>query len=112
MAKPILHKSPLKRLRKNNPKPKKPTPAPAAKRDKKPEAPFIPISMEELFALHDVADALKLLRDIAQEAPEMQLIQTELLIKKTSRCAWNLIHETLDSRWADRNPDADLIRKD
>jgi hypothetical protein len=71
----------------------------------------IPISREELFQLHDVADGLKLLRDITQEAPELQLIQAEILIIKTSRCAWNLIHEVLDDRWQDSHPDVDLIRK-
>ncbi len=71
----------------------------------------IPISREELFQLHDIADGLRLLRDIAQEAPELQLIQAEILIKKTSRCAWNLIHEELDSRWQECHPDVDLIRK-
>ncbi len=50
-------------------------------------------------------------RDIAQEAPELQMIQAEILIIKTSRCAWNLIHEELDSRWQECHPDADLIRK-
>jgi hypothetical protein len=45
----------------------------------------IPISREELFRLHDVADGLRLLRDIADQAPEMQLVQAELLIKKTSQ---------------------------
>jgi hypothetical protein len=73
--------------------------------------PSIHISKEELFQLHDIADGLKLLRDIAQEAPELQLIQAEILIVKTSRCAWNLIHEVLDDRWQEYNPDVDLIRK-
>jgi hypothetical protein len=71
----------------------------------------IPISREELFRLHDVADGLRLLRDIADQAPEMQLVQAELLIKKTSQCAWNLIHEELDTRWQDTHPDVDLIRR-
>jgi hypothetical protein len=71
----------------------------------------IPISREELFRLHDVADGLRLLRDIADQAPEMQLVQAELLIKKTSQCAWNLIHEVLDTRWQDAHPDVDLIRR-
>jgi hypothetical protein len=71
----------------------------------------IPISREELFRLHDVADGLRLLRDIADQAPEMQLVQAELLIKKTSQCAWNLIHEELDTRWQDTHPDIDLIRR-
>ncbi len=44
---------------------------------------FIQISREELFQLHDIADKPMLLRDIAQEAPEPQLIQAEVLIKKT-----------------------------
>ena len=59
----------------------------------------IPISRNELFRLHDIADSLELLRDIADEAPEMQLVQVEILIQKASRCAWNLIHEGLDDRW-------------
>lgn len=71
----------------------------------------IPISREELFRLHDVADGLRLLRDITEAAPEMQLIQAELLIIKTSRCAWNLIHEELDSRWQESHPNVELIRK-
>jgi hypothetical protein len=71
----------------------------------------IPISREELFRLHDIADGLRLLRDITEAAPEMQLIQAELLIIKTARCAWNLIHEDLDSRWQTQHPDADLIRE-
>jgi hypothetical protein len=71
----------------------------------------IPISREELLLLHDIADGLRLLRDIAQEAPELQLIQAEILINKTARCAWNLIHEELDSRWQDCHPDVDIIRK-
>ena len=65
----------------------------------------ISISREELFRLHDIADNLRLLRDITDEAPEMHLIQAELLIKKTSHCAWNLIHEELDSRWQQCHPD-------
>ncbi len=71
----------------------------------------IPISREELFQLHDIADGLRLLRDIAQEAPELQLIQAEIVIKKTSICAWSLIHEKLDSRWQECHPDIDLIQK-
>jgi hypothetical protein len=71
----------------------------------------ISISRDELFRLHDIADGLRLLRDITEEAPELQLIQAEILIKKTSRCAWNLIHEELDSRWQESHPDMDLIRK-
>jgi|WetSurMetagenome_2_1015567.scaffolds.fasta_scaffold102063_2 hypothetical protein len=71
----------------------------------------IPISREELWKLHDIADGLRLLRDIADQAPEMQLVQAELLIKKTSQCAWNLIHEELDSRWQDAHPDVDLIQR-
>jgi hypothetical protein len=57
----------------------------------------IPISREELFRLHDIADGLRLLRDITEAAPEMQLIQDELLIKKTSQSAWNLIQRNLIS---------------
>jgi hypothetical protein len=78
---------------------------------KKAEKCSISISREELFRLHDIADGLRLLRDIADQAPEMQLVQAELLIKKTSRCAWNLIHEELDSRWQESHPDVDLIRR-
>ena len=80
---------------------------------KRPEAEkcSIPISREELFQLHDIADGLRLLRDIAQEAPELQLIQAEILIIKTSHCAWNLIHEVLDDRWQECHPDVDLIRE-
>jgi hypothetical protein len=73
--------------------------------------PSIPISKEELFRLHDIADGLRLLRDIAEAAPEMQLIQDELLIQKTSRCAWSLIHEDFNNRWQESHSDADLIRK-
>jgi hypothetical protein len=73
--------------------------------------PSIPISREELLQLHDIADGLRLLRDITQEAPELQLIQIEILIKKTSQSAWSLIHETLDDRWQECHPDVDLIRK-
>jgi hypothetical protein len=41
------------------------------------EAPAsIQISRDELFRLHDIADGLRLLRDITEAAPEMQLIQT------------------------------------
>jgi hypothetical protein len=35
----------------------------------------------------DIADGLRLIREVAQEAPELQLIQSEILIKKTWRCA-------------------------
>ena len=73
--------------------------------------PAIPISREELFRLHDIADTLKLLRDITEEAPEMQLIQVEILITKAACCAWGLIHEELDSRWMERNPGVELIRR-
>jgi hypothetical protein len=66
---------------------------------------------DELFRLHDIANALKLLRDMAEEAPELQLIQAEVLINKTSRCAWKLVHEQLDDRWEERYPNIDLIRK-
>ena len=84
---------------------------PVSYRNRKGDELSIPISRDELFKLHDIADGLRLLRDIAQEAPELQLIQAEILIIKTSRCAWNLIHEELDSRWQDCHPDVDLIRK-
>ncbi len=90
---------------------KKAASAPASKKPQEPEKCTISISREELFRLHDIADGLRLLRDIAEEAPEMRLIQTELLIKKTSHCAWNLIHEELDSRWQECHPDVDLIQK-
>ena len=73
--------------------------------------PFVPISRDELFQLHDIADSLKLLCDIAEEAPEMRLIQVEILIQRASRCAWNLIHEELDDRWQELNPEVDLIRR-
>jgi hypothetical protein len=96
MAGTILHKSHPKESNKN---------------DQKLGSESIPISKDELFILHDIADGLRLLRDIAQEAPEMQLIQAEILINKTSRCAWNLIHEELDDRWQQLHPDIDLIRK-
>ena len=71
----------------------------------------IPISGQELFQIHDIADGLKIFRDIAQEAPELQLIQAEILITKTSRCACNLIHEVLNDQWQERHPDVDLIRE-
>jgi hypothetical protein len=75
------------------------------------DQPSIPITRDELFQLHDVAGGLQLLKDITQEAPEMQLVQVEILINKTSHCAWNLIHEELDDRWQARHPDVDLIRR-
>jgi hypothetical protein len=90
---------------------KKAAAVPVLKSSQKAENRTIPISRDELFKLHDIADGLRLLQDITQEAPEMHLIQAELLIKKTSRCAWNLIHEELDSRWQECHPDTDLIRK-
>jgi hypothetical protein len=111
MAEPILHKSPLKRSKKNNPKPKKPTPATASSGRQKPEEAFIPISREELFQLHDVADALQLLNDLEQEAPQLRLVQAGIVIRKASTCAWTLIHEILDDRWQTQNPDTDLVRK-
>jgi hypothetical protein len=89
---------------------KKAAAVPVLKKTKDPDKCTIPISRNELFRLHDIADGLRLLRDITEEAPEMHLIQAELLIKKTSRCAWNLIHEELDSRWQECYPDTDLIR--
>jgi len=89
----------------------KPKPRPKPRKNHNEDQPSIPISRDELFKLHDIADGLRLLRDITEEAPELKLIQAELLIIKTSRCAWNLIHEELDSRWADTHPDIDLIRK-
>jgi hypothetical protein len=90
---------------------KKPQARPGSRKSLKEDQPSIPISRDELFRLHDIADGLRLLRDITEAAPEMQLIQAELLIKKTSQCAWNLIHEELDSRWQESHPDNDLIRK-
>jgi hypothetical protein len=90
---------------------RKPKSKPVSRKSIKETQASIPISREELFRLHDIADGLRLLRDITDAAPEMQLIQAELLIIKTSRCAWNLIHEELDSRWQESHPDNDLIRK-
>ena len=107
MAKPILQKSSSKEPKKTKPKLKKPLSVRASGKTKECS---IPISRDELFQLHDIADGLKLLRDIAHEDPEMQMIQVEILIKKTARCAWNLIHEELDTRWQECHPDVDLIR--
>lgn len=90
---------------------KKSTSVPVSSKRQERKKRSILISRDELFQLHDIADGLRLLRDIAQEAPELQLIQAEILIIKTSRCAWNLIHEVLDDRWQDCHPDVDLIRK-
>jgi hypothetical protein len=90
---------------------KKTASASASKKTQVAEKCTISISREELFRLHDIADGLRLLRDITEEAPEMQLIQVELLISKTSHCAWYFIHEILDSRWQDCHPDLDLIRQ-
>ena len=90
---------------------KKTVTIPASKKPKDDEKCTIPISRQELFRLHEIADGLRLLRDITEEAPEMRLIQAELLIKKTSHCSWTLIHEELDSRWQDHHPDVDLIQK-
>jgi hypothetical protein len=84
---------------------------PVSSKRQGPEKCTIPISREELFRLHDIADGLRLLRDITVEAPEMRLIQAELLIKKISRCAWNFVNEVLDDRWQKIHPDIDLIRK-
>ena len=90
---------------------KKTASVPVSKQTHDAEKCTIPISREELFRLHDIADGLRLLRDIAQEAPELQLIQAEILINKTSRCAWNFVHEVLDDRWQKLHPDIDIIRK-
>jgi hypothetical protein len=90
---------------------KKAAPVPVSARTRVAEKCTITISREELFRLHDIADGLRLLRDITEEAPEMRLIQAELLIKKTSHCAWTLIHEELDSRWQECHPDLDIIQK-
>jgi hypothetical protein len=89
---------------------KKTASVPVSARTRVAEKCTITISREELFRLHDIADGLRLLRDITEQAPEMQLIQTEILIKKTSSCAWNFIHEVLDDRWQECHPDIDLIR--
>jgi hypothetical protein len=78
---------------------KKTAAVPVLRKDQESEKGSIPISRDERFILHDIAEGLRFLRDITEEAPEMRLIQAELLIMKTSRCAWNLIHEELDSRW-------------
>jgi hypothetical protein len=90
---------------------KKTAAVPVLKKTQDPGECSIPISRDELFCLHDIADGLRLLRDIAHEAPELQLIQAEILINKTSRCAWNFVHEVLDDRWQKLHPDIDLIRK-
>jgi hypothetical protein len=90
---------------------KKAATVPVSSKRQKAENCTIPISREELFTFHDIADGLRFLRDITEEAPEMRLIQAEILIKKTSHCAWTLIHEELDSRWQECHPDVDLIRK-
>jgi hypothetical protein len=90
---------------------KKVASVPVAKKTQDPGECAIPISRNELFCLHDIADGLRLLRDIAQEAPELQLIQAEILINKTSRCAWNFVHEVLDDRWQKLHPDIDIIRR-
>jgi hypothetical protein len=112
MAEPILQKSPPKEPKKTKPKRKKPTSVPTSDKTKEAKEPSIPISRDELFQLHDIADGLRLLCDIAEEAPEFQLVQVEVLLKKTSRCAWNIVHEELDGRWQDRNPEVDLVRND
>jgi hypothetical protein len=90
---------------------KKTATVPVSARKKDAEKCTIPISREELFRLHDITDGLRLLRDITEAAPEMHLIQAELLIQKTSHCAWTLIHEELDSRWQEWHPDVDIIQK-
>jgi hypothetical protein len=69
----------------------------------------IPISRRELLELHDIAAGLSLLQDIAEKAPGLQLGQAEILILKTSRSAWYLVHDVLDSRWTECHPDVDLI---
>ena len=51
---------------------------------------------DELFKLHDIAEGLRLLRDITEAAPEMQLIQAELLIIKIGCWALILIREESD----------------
>jgi hypothetical protein len=112
MAKNILSKTALKDRKKTTPKLKKPTPASAPSECQKPEEASIPLYRSELFTLHDITEEIKLLRDIARESPEMQIIQVEILIKRTARDSWNLIHEKLDDRWQEVHPDVDLIRND
>jgi hypothetical protein len=90
---------------------KKPKSIPGFRKIRKEDQPSITISKDELFQFHDIADSLRLLRDITEAAPELQLIQVEILIKKTSRCAWNLIHEELDNRWQTHHPNVDLIQR-
>jgi hypothetical protein len=90
---------------------KKAAAVPVSRKLQESEKCTISISRDELFRLHDIADGLRLLRDISEEAPEMQLIQAEILIKKISHCAWNFVHEVLDDRWQIIHPDIDLIRK-
>jgi hypothetical protein len=90
---------------------KKAASVPASKKTGDAEKCTISISREELFKLHNIAAGIQLLREITKEAPEMQLIQVELLTNKTAHCAWTLIHEELDSRWQERHPDVDLIQR-
>jgi hypothetical protein len=90
---------------------KKAASVPVSKKNRNAAKCTISISRDELFRLHDVADGLRLIRDITEAAPEMHLIQAELLIQKTSHCAWTLIHEELDSRWQECHPDLDIIQK-
>jgi hypothetical protein len=84
---------------------------PISSKRQKEAPPSISICGDELARLHDIADGLQLLRDIMEEAPGMHLIQAQILIRKTSQCAWNLIHEVLDSRWQECQPDVELIQK-
>ena len=74
--------------------------------------PSISISRNKIFRLHDIADGLQLLRDIMEEGPQMRLVQAHLLIKKTSKRAWNLIHEEPDNRWQECQPHVELIRRE
>jgi len=90
---------------------KKPSRKKAKSKSHYSSGPSIPISRDDLLRLHDITDSLKLLRDIVDEAPEMKLIQVEILIQKASRCAWNLIYEELDDRWQELHPKVDLIRR-
>ena len=47
--------------------------------------------------MHDIAgSASDSLRDIAQEVSELQLIQAEIPIMKTSRCAWNFVPKAVE----------------
>ena len=68
MPNPILQKSLSKEPKKTEPKAKKPQISSGQTK----KATVISISRNELFKLFDIADALKLLRDIAEETPMRQ----------------------------------------